>query len=57
MTTTSAKLYTPQDLLELPDASSYELVEGRLVGRHMGSESSAIAAAIAALLVTLNKSR
>ncbi len=34
--------YTPDDLLNLPDGKSYELVGGRLVERHMGAESSRI---------------
>ena len=50
MTTTATKLYTPQELLELPDASNCELVDGRLVERHTGSESSAIALAIGSIL-------
>ena len=56
MTTASAKL-TAADLLTLPDAVNYELVDGNLVERHMGSESSAIAMAIGALLVAFVKSR
>ena len=28
--------YTPEDLLAMPDGSQYELVNGRLVERHMG---------------------
>jgi Uma2 family endonuclease len=28
--------YTPEDLLTMPDGDSYELVDGRLVERHMG---------------------
>ena len=38
--------FTPEDLLRLPDAVSYELVDGKLVERHMGMESSVIAARI-----------
>jgi Uma2 family endonuclease len=38
--------FTPEDLLRLPDAVSYELVDGELVERHMGMESSVIAARI-----------
>jgi Uma2 family endonuclease len=32
--------YTPEDLLAMPDGKSYELVDGQLVGRKMGAESS-----------------
>ena len=32
--------YTPEDLLDMPDGKSYELVGGRLVERNMGIESS-----------------
>jgi len=32
--------YTPEDLLEMPDSKSYELVGGQLVERNMGAESS-----------------
>jgi Uma2 family endonuclease len=34
--------YTPEDLLAMPDGKAYELVDGRLVERHMGSESSLV---------------
>ncbi|HZK80165.1 MAG TPA: Uma2 family endonuclease [Humisphaera sp.] len=34
---------TPEELLSLPDAVGFELVDGKLVERHMGMESSAIA--------------
>jgi Uma2 family endonuclease len=34
--------YTPEDLLAMPDGKSYELVDGRLVERNMGSESSRV---------------
>ncbi len=37
-----ARLYTPEDLLSLPDSKSDELVDGRLVERKMGAESSLI---------------
>src|SRR5436305_7755343 len=56
MTTAAAKL-TAADLLTLPNAANYELVDGILVERHMGSESSAIAMAIGALLVAFVKPR
>ena len=34
--------YTPDDLLAMPDSKSYELVDGHLVERHMGAESSLV---------------
>jgi Uma2 family endonuclease len=49
-TTVSHTPFTPEDLLNLPDAVRYELVDGNLVERHMGAESSAIAAKIIVLL-------
>jgi Uma2 family endonuclease len=35
---------TPEDLLQMPDGHHYELVNGKLVERNMGAESSGIAA-------------
>jgi Uma2 family endonuclease len=32
--------YTPEELLAMPDGKSYELVDGQLVERNMGAESS-----------------
>jgi Uma2 family endonuclease len=32
--------YTPEDLLAMPDGKAYELVDGRLVERNRGAESS-----------------
>src|SRR3954469_6764848 len=49
-TVTSATEFTPEDLLNLPDNVSYELVDGKLVERHTGFESSEIAARILGLL-------
>jgi Uma2 family endonuclease len=40
---TEARRYTPEDLLSMPDEKAYELVDGRLVERNMGAESSAVA--------------
>ena len=53
MTTTTAIAtppITPDELLNLPDSVRYELVNGQLVERHMGAESSAIAARIIVLI-------
>ena len=41
-TTTAEKRYTPADLLAMPDGDRYELVDGELVERFMGNESSLI---------------
>jgi Uma2 family endonuclease len=58
MTTAAPKtVFTPEELLLLPDAVNYELVDGNLVERHMGSESSAIAMAIGIILGTFVKAR
>ena len=38
--------YTPEDLLCMPDAGRYELVEGSLKERNMGQESSFLAARV-----------
>jgi Uma2 family endonuclease len=37
---TKKKIYTPDDLLRMPDGKSYELDNGKLVRRSMGTESS-----------------
>jgi Uma2 family endonuclease len=40
MTPTTATLYTPEDLLTLPDYGRFELLDGHLVERKMGAKSS-----------------
>jgi Uma2 family endonuclease len=47
---TTGLLFTPDDLLRMENAINYELVDGRLVERHMGMESSEIAVRIAMLI-------
>ncbi len=47
---TPAGQITPEELLELPDAINFELVDGQLVERHMGSESSEICGRIVVLI-------
>lgn len=42
--------FTPEDLLLMEDGVNYELVDGKLVERHMGMESSEIALRIAFLI-------
>ena len=44
------KLYTPEDLLTLPEAGRYELIDGQLVERNMGAKSSYVAARLLRLL-------
>ena len=39
---TQAPHYTPEDLLAMPDGKSYELVDGQLVERKMGADSSEV---------------
>jgi Uma2 family endonuclease len=46
---------TPEDFLHLSDAGLYELVDGRLVERHMGLESSSVAARILFLIALFLK--
>ncbi|HSI37022.1 MAG: Uma2 family endonuclease [Phycisphaerae bacterium] len=42
---------TPEELLAMPDAVDFELVDGQLVERQMGFESSEIAARIIGILI------
>src|SRR5829696_8834539 len=42
--------FSPEDLLRMEDGINYELVDGKLVERHMGMESSEIAARIVLLI-------
>lgn len=46
----SYALITPEELLRMPDGVDYELVDGKLVERNMGMESSEIAARILILI-------
>jgi hypothetical protein len=43
-------LLEPDDLLQMPGGESYELVDGRLVEKHMGAESDRIAVRLAGKL-------
>jgi Uma2 family endonuclease len=47
---TEARGYTPEDLLAMPDGKRYELVNGRLVERDMGAESSQVGTRLATRL-------
>jgi Uma2 family endonuclease len=47
---TKARGYTPEDLLNMPDGKSYELVNGRLVERSMGAESGLVGMRLASRL-------
>ena len=42
---------TPDELLRMPDAAAYELIDGELVERHMSRESSRVVARMLARLV------
>jgi Uma2 family endonuclease len=42
--------HTPEDLLRMPDGDRYELVDGHLVQRAMGAESSRVAVILIRLL-------
>src|SRR4051794_4676794 len=55
-TTISQPKLTPDDLLTMPDEAAYELVDGNLVERHMGAESSEIALTVAFYLRTFLQS-
>ncbi len=49
-TASRKKIYTPEDLLKMSDGKSYELVDGKLVRRSMGSESSWVGGRVYRLL-------
>jgi hypothetical protein len=51
-TVDTSTLYTPEDLLRVPDGDLYELVDGKLVQRNMGAWSSYIGLRLAHGLVT-----
>ena len=48
--TATKAVYTPEDLLAMPDGKSYELVDGQLVERNMGAESNWVAGELHACL-------
>jgi Uma2 family endonuclease len=48
---TPGTTFTPEDLLRMPDGEDYELVDGKLVERNMGLESSEIAGRIFFLIM------
>jgi len=49
-TIAQTSIVAPEDLLNLPDSVSYELVDGKLVERNMGMKSSRIAMTIGRIL-------
>ncbi|MHB1558036.1 MAG: Uma2 family endonuclease [Isosphaeraceae bacterium] len=51
MSTSVVTRYTPEDLLAMPDGKSYELVDGELVERNIGAESSWIGGMLYAILL------
>src|SRR5260221_6301660 len=50
MTVVADRKYTPDELLRMPNAVAYELVDGRLLERNVSETSSRVAARIAYLL-------
>ena len=49
-TAVTERCYTPEDLLALPEAGRYELLDGHLVERHLGATASDLAARLLRLL-------
>ena len=49
--------YTPEDLLTMPDGNRFELIDGQLVERNMGAESSLVAANTITLLRGYSRSQ
>ena len=47
---TTATLYTPEDLLTLPDYGRFELIDGHLVERKLGAKSSYVATNVLGLV-------
>jgi len=50
MSTAEPMVYTPEDLLSMPDGKHFELVDGELRGIEMGAESAWIAGELSAFL-------
>lgn len=50
---TATMLYTPEDLLTLPDYGRFELLDGHLVERKMGAQSSYAATNVLILIGAL----
>lgn len=44
------RVYTPEDLLTLPDGFRFELIDGKLVERDLGAEASEVAATVLRLV-------
>src|SRR5437870_13609476 len=57
MTIATERRCTPEDLLAMPEGERYELVDGRLVERNMGSEADWIAGNLFGLLFIWNRTR
>src|SRR4051794_9073614 len=55
MAIATERRYTPEDLLTLPDGERFELVNGILVEKKMGTEAGGIAATIIGLLFIWNQ--
>lgn len=52
-----AEPITPEDLLAMPNGNDFELVNGELVERHMGAESSWIASNLIVLMAVFYRGR
>src|SRR5947209_18492290 len=52
---TAAVRHTPEDLLTMPDADAYELVDGYLVERKMGAWASYVAGEVYGILRDHNR--
>lgn len=44
------RVYTPEDLLTMPDGFRFELIDGKLVERNMGAKASEVAATVISLV-------
>ena len=49
--------YSPEDLLTMPDGHRFELIDGQLVERNLGAESSLVAANTISLLRVYSRSQ
>jgi Uma2 family endonuclease len=57
MSIATERRHTPEDLLTMPDADRFELVNGELVERNMGSESGWIGSNLLGLVFIWNRDR
>jgi Uma2 family endonuclease len=57
MSATTETLYTPEDLLAMPDGDHYELIDGRLVERNKGAWSVHVATRLMTLISQFDPSQ